>query len=150
MAGRLSPGQTVALTNSKNEIVGTLEISDIFSWNKEKYLSKVYLTDVPAGMARELKQLCQQGGVAVEETATFSALDMDAFLPDGATDVFLLGTPAPEVVEKVDAKLAKGGSVSVTVPGATSSASAMAPVVAGRVSLSAPSAVPQICWIVFR
>lgn len=45
MAGRLSPGQTVALTNSKNEIVGTLEISDIFSWNKEKYLSKVYLTE---------------------------------------------------------------------------------------------------------
>jgi len=75
--------------------------------------SKVYLTDVPAGMARELKQLCQQGGVAVEETATFSALDMDAFLPDGATDVFLLGTPAPEVVEKVDAKLAKGGIVNL-------------------------------------
>ena len=45
MAGRLSPGQTAALTNSKNEIVGTLEISDIFSWNKEKYLSKVYLTE---------------------------------------------------------------------------------------------------------
>ena len=45
MAGRLSPGQTVALTNSKNEIVGTLEISDIFSWNKEKYLSNVYLTE---------------------------------------------------------------------------------------------------------
>ena len=45
LAGQLSAGQTVALVNSKDEVVGTLEISDVFQWDKQKYLSKVYLTD---------------------------------------------------------------------------------------------------------
>lgn len=45
MAGSLSAGQSVALTNSADEIVGTLEISDVFPWDKKKYLSSVYQTD---------------------------------------------------------------------------------------------------------
>ena len=34
LAGSLKAGETVALVNSKNEIVGTLKISDIFPWDK--------------------------------------------------------------------------------------------------------------------
>ena len=45
LAAQLAPGQTVALVNSKDEIIGTLEINDVFEWDKQKYLSKVYLTD---------------------------------------------------------------------------------------------------------
>ncbi len=45
LAAQLSPGQTVALVNAKDEIIGTLDISDVFEWDKQKYLSKVYLTD---------------------------------------------------------------------------------------------------------
>ncbi|NLS92917.1 MAG: sulfate adenylyltransferase [Planctomycetaceae bacterium] len=45
LAAQLSPGQTVALVNTKNEVIGTLDVSDVFEWDKQKYLSKVYLTD---------------------------------------------------------------------------------------------------------
>ena len=45
LAAQLSPGQTVALVNTKNDIIGALDISDVFEWDKQKYLSKVYLTD---------------------------------------------------------------------------------------------------------
>jgi len=45
LAGQLSPGDEVALINSSQQIVGTLEISDIFRWDKRKYLVKVYRTD---------------------------------------------------------------------------------------------------------
>lgn len=45
LASQLSAGQTVALVNSQDEIIGTLEINDVFEWDKQKYLSKVYLTD---------------------------------------------------------------------------------------------------------
>ncbi len=45
LAARLSPGETVALVNSKDQLVGTLQISDVFEWDKKRYLSKVYLTD---------------------------------------------------------------------------------------------------------
>jgi sulfate adenylyltransferase len=45
LAAQLAPGQTVALVNSNDEIVGTLDINDVFEWDKQKYLSKVYLTD---------------------------------------------------------------------------------------------------------
>lgn len=45
LAAELSPGQTVALVNSKDEIIGNLDITDVFEWDKQKYLSKVYLTD---------------------------------------------------------------------------------------------------------
>lgn len=44
-AGRLSSGQNVALVNSAGEIVAGLDVTDVFRWDKRKYLSKVYLTD---------------------------------------------------------------------------------------------------------
>ncbi|MEE9603510.1 MAG: hypothetical protein V3V75_09410 [Thermoguttaceae bacterium] len=45
MAGKLSAGNKVALVNSAGEIVATLDITDVFPWDKQKYLSSVYLTD---------------------------------------------------------------------------------------------------------
>lgn len=45
LAATLKAGQTVALVNSGGTIVATLEISDVFEWDKPNYLSKVYLTD---------------------------------------------------------------------------------------------------------
>jgi sulfate adenylyltransferase len=44
LAGTLKPGATVALTNSQNDVVGTLQISDIFPFNKARYLHSVYGT----------------------------------------------------------------------------------------------------------
>ncbi len=44
-AAKLSPGQEVALTNSGGRIIATLQIGDVFPWDKEKYLRKVYRTD---------------------------------------------------------------------------------------------------------
>jgi sulfate adenylyltransferase len=52
LAGTLKVGETVALVNSKNEVVGTLKISDIFPWDKAKYIKSVYgteRTDHPGG-----------------------------------------------------------------------------------------------------
>jgi sulfate adenylyltransferase len=45
LAAKLSTGQQVALTNSAGQIVATLDINDIFEWDKTKYLKSVYLTD---------------------------------------------------------------------------------------------------------
>lgn len=45
LAKRLSVGQEVALVNSSGEIVATLELSDIYPWDKPRYLRSVYLTD---------------------------------------------------------------------------------------------------------
>ncbi|MAT14866.1 MAG: sulfate adenylyltransferase [Planctomyces sp.] len=45
LAGKLSAGQKVALTNPKGEIVGTLDITDVYEWDKPKYLKCVYGTD---------------------------------------------------------------------------------------------------------
>jgi sulfate adenylyltransferase len=45
LAGRLSSGQEVALVNAKAEVVATLDVSDVFPWDKQNYLSRVYLTD---------------------------------------------------------------------------------------------------------
>jgi len=45
LAGQLKPGQQVALTNPAGEIVATLAISDIFEWDKPKYIKSVYLTE---------------------------------------------------------------------------------------------------------
>jgi sulfate adenylyltransferase len=41
----LKPGETVALVNSQNEIVGTLKVSDVFPWYKAKYIKTVYSTE---------------------------------------------------------------------------------------------------------
>lgn len=44
-AGSLKTGQSVALVTGKNDIVGTLKISDIFPWDKAKYIKGVYSTE---------------------------------------------------------------------------------------------------------
>lgn len=51
-AGTLSEGQTVSLTGPDDQVVGTLQISDVFSWDKPRYLASVYQTtrtDHPGG-----------------------------------------------------------------------------------------------------
>lgn len=45
IASGLKTGETVALTNSTGDVVGTLKISDIFPWDKAKYIKGVYQTD---------------------------------------------------------------------------------------------------------
>ncbi|WP_166827824.1 sulfate adenylyltransferase [Thalassoroseus pseudoceratinae] len=45
LAGTLSAGQKVALTNPEGEIVATLDITDVYEWDKQKYISSVYQTD---------------------------------------------------------------------------------------------------------
>ena len=45
LAGQLRGGQKVALVNSATDIVATLEVRDVFSWDKPKYLRSVYLTE---------------------------------------------------------------------------------------------------------
>jgi sulfate adenylyltransferase len=45
LAKSLKPGQKVALTNPAGEIVATLDISDVFPWDKPRYLKSVYLTE---------------------------------------------------------------------------------------------------------
>jgi len=52
LAASLKTGETVALTNSRDEIVGTLIISDIYPWDKPRYIKSVYgteRTDHPGG-----------------------------------------------------------------------------------------------------
>ncbi len=44
-AKTLAPGQRVALTNSAGDVVATVDLSDVFEWDKPKYLNSVYLTD---------------------------------------------------------------------------------------------------------
>ena len=45
LAGQLGAGQEVALVNSRGEIVGTLAVSDVFAWDKPRYLASVYGTE---------------------------------------------------------------------------------------------------------
>jgi sulfate adenylyltransferase len=45
VASGLSAGQTIALTCPEGEVVGTLELSDVYEWDKQKYLQGVYLTE---------------------------------------------------------------------------------------------------------
>ena len=45
LAGQLSAGREVALVNSAEQTVATLEISDVFKWDKRKYLARVYRTE---------------------------------------------------------------------------------------------------------
>src|SRR5689334_6046876 len=42
LAATLDKGQTVALVNGADAIVGTLAISDVFPWDKPRYLKSVY------------------------------------------------------------------------------------------------------------
>jgi sulfate adenylyltransferase len=51
-AGSLKVGETVALTNGRGEIVGTLAVRDVFPWDKPRYIQSVYgteRTDHPGG-----------------------------------------------------------------------------------------------------
>ncbi len=45
LAKSLKVGETVALVNSSDEIVGTLAINDIYPFEKDRYLKGVYLTE---------------------------------------------------------------------------------------------------------
>ncbi|MES2789892.1 MAG: sulfate adenylyltransferase [Planctomycetota bacterium] len=45
LAATLSAGQKVALTNPAGEVVATLDISDVFAWDKPRYLKSVYGTE---------------------------------------------------------------------------------------------------------
>ena len=45
LAKMLKAGQTVALVNGTNEIVGSLEVQDIFPWDKAHYIRSVYGTE---------------------------------------------------------------------------------------------------------
>jgi sulfate adenylyltransferase len=45
LAKTLKPGQKVALTKTGGELVATLDISDVFPWDKPKYLKSVYGTE---------------------------------------------------------------------------------------------------------
>ncbi|HQU44809.1 MAG: sulfate adenylyltransferase, partial [Planctomycetia bacterium 21-64-5] len=44
-AEKLATGQRVALANAAGDVVATLDISDIYPWDKPKYLKSVYLTE---------------------------------------------------------------------------------------------------------
>jgi sulfate adenylyltransferase len=43
----IKTGETVALTNSRDEVVGTLEVRDVFPWDKPRYIRVVYGTERP-------------------------------------------------------------------------------------------------------
>ena len=45
VAATLSAGQKVALTCPEGNVVATLDIADVYEWDKQRYLSSVYLTD---------------------------------------------------------------------------------------------------------
>jgi sulfate adenylyltransferase len=45
LAGSLKTGETVALANGQNEVVGSLRIRDIFLFDKPRYIKSVYGTD---------------------------------------------------------------------------------------------------------
>ena len=45
LAGKLAEGQRVALSNTAGDLVAVLDVSDIFPWDKTKYLKSVYLTE---------------------------------------------------------------------------------------------------------
>jgi sulfate adenylyltransferase len=44
-ARALKPGQPVALVNGKGEVVGSLDVSDVFPWDKARYVRGVYGTE---------------------------------------------------------------------------------------------------------
>ncbi len=45
LARTLKVGQKVALTNPNGEVVATLDISDVFPWDKPRYIQSVYRTE---------------------------------------------------------------------------------------------------------
>ena len=52
LAGSLRGGETVALVNGRGEVVGTLDVSEVYPWDKPRYIKGVYgteRTDHPGG-----------------------------------------------------------------------------------------------------
>lgn len=45
LADMIKPGQKVALVNSRDEIIATVDVTDVYPWDKMDYIKKVYLTD---------------------------------------------------------------------------------------------------------
>ena len=45
LAAKITPGQKVALVRNGGSVVATLDVTDVFAWDKKKYLSTVYRTD---------------------------------------------------------------------------------------------------------
>ncbi len=45
LAKTLKPGQTVALADGRGEVVGSLEVRDVFPWDKAHYVRSVYGTE---------------------------------------------------------------------------------------------------------
>ena len=45
LAGKLTAGQKVALTCPAGNIVATVDVSDVYEWDKARYLKSVYLTE---------------------------------------------------------------------------------------------------------
>ena len=45
IAGKIDKGQTVALVNGAGTVVGTLDVTDVFPWDKARYLKSVYGTE---------------------------------------------------------------------------------------------------------
>jgi sulfate adenylyltransferase len=45
LAEKIKPGQKVALTNSAGAVVATLDVEEVFPWDKPRYIKSVYLTE---------------------------------------------------------------------------------------------------------
>jgi sulfate adenylyltransferase len=45
LAGQIAKGEKVALVSSRGDVVATVEVSDVFAWDKAKYLRSVYGTE---------------------------------------------------------------------------------------------------------
>lgn len=45
LAKQLRPGQQVAIVNTAGDVVAVLDLTDVYPWDKPKYLKSVYLTD---------------------------------------------------------------------------------------------------------
>jgi sulfate adenylyltransferase len=45
LARRLAPGQEAALVDSAGRVLGTIQINDVFEWDKSRYLARVYGTE---------------------------------------------------------------------------------------------------------
>ncbi|MCA9076543.1 MAG: sulfate adenylyltransferase, partial [Planctomycetaceae bacterium] len=45
LAGSLKAGQKVALTSPSGDVVATLDVSDVFEWDKPRYIRSVYRTE---------------------------------------------------------------------------------------------------------
>jgi sulfate adenylyltransferase len=69
LARQLKPGQKAAIVNTSGAIVAALDITDVYPWDKKKYLESVYLTartDHPGGdmvLAADADKTYLVGGV---------------------------------------------------------------------------------------